>query len=342
MNKTWLSIGSVLACTLLACGGDEATTIAIDSGGGNDGNVNNDGGGGPDTGKPDGSVDLDGGNPDGSIGMDGGGPDAASFNPGNVNGLVLWLDGAKSVTTKNVNNQTRVTLWGDQTVHKNDAAGSNQQQTFGQNPTSVMSVINSLPAVHFEAGGNQGGGNILTIFDNSDGSLQWGTGDFYLAVVARFNNNPQDGAGRGVGTFYSKWFANGNNTFTGVDMTGNIFGNNFGAQPGMYFSTENSNTNFVTTATLYNDLKPHQFAFQRIGVKLDMRVDGASVQTSNSGGISVDAKNTQVRIGADLFGGQGMFGRLNGDIAEMLAVKGALSSNDQTGLEGYLKTKYGL
>jgi hypothetical protein len=112
----------------------------------------------------------------------------------------------------------------------------------------------------------------------------------------------------------------------------------------LYFATQSTNTNFVSTTTLYNDLKPHQFAFQRVGAKLDMRVDGVSVQTSNSTSINVDPNQNfpQVRIGADLFGGQGMFGRLNGDIAEMLAVKGALSSNDQSGLEGYLKSKYGL
>ncbi len=340
MKKSWLSIGGAVLASTLACGGDEVTVINLDSGG-NDANVQNDGSGGPD-----GNVNPDGGNPDGSRDPDASnladtGPDVVTFNPGNVNGLVLWLDAAKNVMTKNVNNQTRITLWGDETAHKNDAAGSIQQQTFGQNPTSLMSTINSLPVVHFEAG-NQGGGNILTILDNSDLSLQWGTGDFYVAVVARFNNNTQDGAGRGVGTFFSKWFANGNNVFTGIDMTGNIYGNNYGAMAGMYFATENSNTNYVATTTAYNDLKPHQFAFQRIGAKLDMRVDGASIQTSTSAGLSVDAKNTQVRIGADLFGGQGMFGRLNGDIAEMLAVKGALSSNDQSDLEGYLKTKYGL
>ena len=47
----------------------------------------------------------------------------------------------------------------------------------------------------------------------------------------------------------------------------------------------------------------------------------------------------KVLIGAD-YDATGL--RLNGDIAEVLAVKGALGTSERTALEAYLTTKYGL
>ena len=85
--------------------------------------------------------------------------------------------------------------------------------------------------------------------------------------------------------------------------------------------------------------RPGQFAIQRAGVKLDLRVDGVSVASSTSNGINIDNVGTVVRIGAD---GDATASKLNGDIAEMLAVKGALSGSDLANIESTLKAKYGL
>ena len=267
--------------------------------------------------------------------------DVAPFNPANVNGLVLWLeaDVASSITlaTPDAGPQ-KVTKWADQTVHKNDANGL--LQFFGRNPSVKASAINKLPAVHFDQGiQNQTSGQMLFINDNTDLSLQWGTGDFFVAIVGDFDNNTSNGTNLGVGCFFTKaTFPNGfQSPPVGLYLYGNVPGSSINPSVGMIFSTSNTANDFVTTTNAYNNGNAHLFAIRRRGAKLDLLVDGTSVASSTSNSVDVTAAKTQIRIGAD--GDANLF-RLDGDIGEILAVKGALSQSDEQGLGAYLKAKW--
>ena len=266
--------------------------------------------------------------------------DVTGFNPANVLGLVLWLEGdlTSSITlvTPDAGPQ-KVTKWADQTTHHNDAIGL--AQFTGRNPSVKSNAINKLSAVHFDQGQqNQLSGQMLSINDNQDGSLDWGTGDFFVAIVGDFDNNPSNGQNLGVGCFFTKAAFTGQQTAPlGLYLYGNVPSSSVNPTTGMIFATSNTAGDFVTTATGYNNGNPHLFAIRRRGVKLDLLVDGTSVATSTSSGADVSATKTQVRIGAD---GDANLVRLDGDIGEMLAVKGTLSQSDEAGLVSYLKAKW--
>jgi hypothetical protein len=316
LAHTSLSLTSLL---FLACGGSD---ISI---GGNDG--------GSDTSTADASTDTTGNDvapQDGA--MDSPANDAAEFDPSSVSGLVLWLDASKGVTQTS----GAISQWADQTTFMNNAT----QPTTVEEPTFTGTAINGHPAVHFDkdAQGINVGGDMLVIADSA--SLQWGMGDFYVVVVARFDNTLADGAERGEGLFFSKTSSGSN--FPGPFLVGNIptiFSVTHAPAVGISFSTSSASGDYVTTTTAYNDNTPHAFAMQRVGTTLDLRIDGTSVGTSVSSGLDISNAGSNVTIGAD---GNGQGVRLDGDIAEVLAVKGVLQVSDRTGLESYVKTKYGL
>lgn len=260
--------------------------------------------------------------------------DASPFDPSTLGGLALWLDANVGITKNN----NGISAWADRTTNHNDAS----QGTAAQRPTFSASAINNLPAVHFnkDAQGQQVGGSMMTIADSA--SLQWGTGDFYVVIVARFDNDvTTDGAERGEGLFYSK-VSSGSSDIAGVFVVGGIptvYSSTNAPANGLTFSTRNQTGDYVTTTNLYDDGTPHAFAMQRASAKLDIRVDGTSIATANSSGFDVSNSGTPVRFGADA-NGQAL--RLDGDVAEMIAVKGSLSQNDRTSLEAWLKSKYAL
>jgi len=200
-------------------------------------------------------------------------------------------------------------------------------------------AINKLSALHFDQnGGNVNTGQMLTVTDNADTSLQWGTGDFFVAVVGDFDNNTSGTQNTGVGLFYSKAVFGGINTApVGLYLYGNLPSSTVNPNAGMIFSTSNTANDFVTTKTAYNNGNAHLFAIRRRGAAIDLLVDGASVANATSNTVDVSAVKSNVRIGAD---GDANFYRLDGDIGEILAVKGTLSSTDEAGLTSYLKTKW--
>ncbi len=314
-----------------ACGGDDSVQIPLPGNeGGADSSTTSDANGGQDTGTNDTGIGAD------ATPVDSGGPDNSQpFNPGGVNGLVLWLDAAKGVQA----NAGHVQKWADQTSFKNDAS----QFISGRQPVVNNGVINSLPALHFDKGGGGQNSNGSMVLINDAASLQWNTGDFYVVVVGQFDNIPSDGLSRGSALLYSKaafGWQNNPPTQTGPALYGNQPGiqNNTPAL-GLFGIVSTQGSQVTSTSSPYNTLKPHQFAVQRVGGTLSLRVDGQQVSQQAQCNANVDAVGTAARIGAD---GDAAFTRMNGDIAEVLAVKGQLSGNDQSGLEGYLKNKYGL
>jgi len=325
MKANGLAAAAVMI--LCACGGSGDTIID----GGNDGAAND--GTTNDAGSQDGSTN--------DVATDDAPSEASNFDPASVLGLVLWLeaDVSSSITFYPTDGGVQnIATWADQTSHHNDAKGL--PESVARNPSVKNSAINTLPAVHFDQiGVNATTGQMLTIIDNADASLQWGTGDFFVAVVGDFDNDPANGQNEGVGLFYSKAAFTGVNTPpVGLYLYGNVPAVNVNPSVGMIFATSNTANDFVTTSTAYNNATAHLFAIRRRGATLDLLVDGVSVATSNSNTVDVTASKMNVRIGAD---GDASLFRLDGDIGEMLAVKGTLSSADEAGLDSYLKAKWG-
>ena len=320
-----------LACVvaLVACGGSDNTII---DGGPNDGTtsdvVPSDSGPANDS-AADSPSPGDAGS---DVTSDGGG-----FNPASIPNLVLWLeaDVAASITTQVSDaGVTKVTKWADQTSHHNDAAGIAQFLT--ADPTLKSGAIHSLPTMHFDQGTAATGsfGQELTIQDNADTSLQWGTGDFLVAIVGDYDNDASKGAALGVGDFYSKTNFGGAVT-TGVAFFGNVPGTS--QSTGLYFATATSGGNFITTGSAYNNGMPHMFVLRRRGGTMDLIVDGTSV--ANAMGTNVDVTNAKLPTCIGAYGDPA-YERLDGDIGEILAVKGVLAPSDEAGLVGYLKGKW--
>jgi hypothetical protein len=266
--------------------------------------------------------------------IDAGGDEGSILNPGTLMGLVLWLDAGKGVSVAGGG----VASWSDLSPHHNDAS----QPTPSLQPTWAATGINGLPVVHFyrDAGGSSnstGAGQMLTVADAP--SLQWGTGDFYVAVVARSDNNLDGGSERGVGQLFGKVTPATN--VPGPLLTINIIGGiSLPDQEGLACSTSIGDGGaWVLTRTSYDDDVPHVFAMQRVAGTLDLRVDGVSLGTSSPDVDDVGATGSPVSIGA---GNNGRLLRLDGDVAEITAVAGALPASDRTGLEDYLMKKYAL
>ena len=322
---------------LVGCGGSGDATI---DGGGNDGSSND--GTVSDTSTGD-VVVNDTGTDTGSDAGSNDASDSGAFTPLNVPGLVLWLEAnvSSSITTMTGDSGGAVvTEWADQTTHHNNATGSTTLLV--RDPTVKSSAINSLPAIHFNQGLNQGVGNMLTIAENGDGSLDWGTGDFYVAIVGDFDNVPTSGLNLGVGNFFSKQNTFGwTGTYTGVLFYGNVppMGGGSSTPPsvGALFGTSSANSaDSVSTTTAYNNGNPHIFSLRRRTTALDLLIDGTSVKNSTTTVPDVTT-STEVRIGAD---GDDTFVRLDGDIGEIIAVKGALMMGDEANIIAYLKAKW--
>ena len=138
--KTTIRVAWLLGA-LVACGGTDSSGLldgsTTDTGTGTDGGNTSDSGPTNDSGP---TADS------GPVTDSGPTTDAGAFDPAKVNGLVLWLEAnlSSSVTLAN----GRVTKWGDQTSHHNDANGSTSSANQGRNPTVKTGQINSLDVIH--------------------------------------------------------------------------------------------------------------------------------------------------------------------------------------------------
>jgi hypothetical protein len=233
----------------------------------------------------------------------------------------LWLDAAKGVTTSG----SSITAWTDQSSQGNSATGGTAT------PTLVSSSINSLPAAHFVSSSQQ----YVSIADAT--SLEWGTGDYYIAIVTKFDNDPTDGFSDGIGALYTKlgigsgllFFANDYNYALAEDG-----GNGFSAG---LSNLEDPNTE-VQYGASYNDGTARLYAVQRVSGTETLRVNGTQVASSTST-VDVGEVGDEVDIGLLTSESEAA---LDGDIAEVIAVSGTLSSSDLSSIESYLVTKYAL
>jgi hypothetical protein len=283
-----------------------------------------DSGTGHDSGPPDSGTGHDSGPPDSGTGHDAGTP----FDVASVPGLALWLNASVGVTASGT---SHVSVWADQSGNHNDA--SELDATY--QPMLVASSIDHLPAVHFTA--SVGGGTMMTIADSS--TLEWSTGDYLIAVVTRYDNRPSatpaTEAAIGYGTLFSKQVNGG-----GVALFANTPASGGAAGSTAFSSYVSAMGGVSNTALGFNDGTARLLATARtMGTTLALRVNGSQTATGAVPSVDVDEPFVGARLGAS---GETLVQQLDGDIAEMIAVKGALAPGDLAGIEAYLMTKYGL
>jgi hypothetical protein len=239
------------------------------------------------------------------------GTDSGPFTVADVPGLALWLDASKGVTQ---DGNGKVSAWADQSINQNTAT----QATLAVRPTLVAQSINAKPAIHFA-----GSKEFLEIADHA--SLQAGTGDFYVAAVVKAANTVD------YGFVYAKT-DNSKFPFPGIVMSVNY------PQTGLVGGQTEVAVIASTTTGMLNDNVARQFGFMRKAGTLGFRLNGAMQGTKANVVTDVSAPNQKAYIGCQPNG----LDPLDGDIAELIVVKGAVSIPDLGAVESYLNTKYGL
>lgn len=224
--------------------------------------------------------------------------------------LVLWLEGDMGLTSSG-----NTVTWTDQSPAKNDASSGSGQ---ANPPTIHMAAVNGHTAVTFD------GTNTLAVQDAA--SVQWGTGSFAVMLVMSDTTDTADAGANGAFPIFSK---------LGPAASGSI---GFALQlyPGGLEGSDYQSRQVRATSTAIADGNFHIVGAIRSGGVLQLRIDGASAAT---GAFATDVTESGqvVALGSSPNLGPPAFA---GDIAEVIAIKGALA--DPTCLESYLKTKYGL
>jgi hypothetical protein len=241
---------------------------------------------------------------------------AATIDPSQLSGVVLWLNASAGVTLSGSN----VSQWSDQSNHGNDAKPAGTAQS------TVVNTQNNQPAIHFGSGAH------LDIASSS--SLQLGTGDFSLTIVMRANT-PSDPNG---GMVFAKQALP--SPYLGLAVF--MYLPSAGAMLGEVASQNGSWT--WTSESTFNNNVTHIYGFRRVGQMIATRVDGVDdVPLTTDGGVDAGAdlncsNASPVHIGANVNGGQ----VFTGDINEIVLVTGTMKASDLTGLEAWFKQKYKL
>jgi hypothetical protein len=267
---------------------------------------------------------------------------AGPWTPSSLTGLVLWLDGHEGLGTLDAGMDGgeggAPIQWLDRSGYGNNAIGSGT-------PTIRATALDGQPAVHF------GGTDYLLVQDST--SLDWGTQDFVLAVVVQ-HTTYEDGGGPAYGTLYSKQFYDVS-PYDGVGLFGNTGGT--GAileQLNQYGTTE-----VTSGGSDYNDGVPFVVLIHRAGIASDGGTeadagDAAPPPATASMNMLINAVDAGFASGAGYaenvstvgyparIGGTMAGQNLTGDIAEIIAVQGAVSDGDLQSLQAYLMNKYGL
>jgi hypothetical protein len=247
--------------------------------------------------------------------------DAEPWSPTRLPGLALWLDGASAIVMAGEGGA--VVGWRDQSPYHSDATAIGS-------PMLLPHAIGGLPAVRLN-------GDFFVVPDVP--SLRFGTNDFAIAMVLA-HTTPTDGAW-GYGLLYSKQQMDGH-PYVGAALVANTPINRVAA---LWAQVELEDGGFVETpGQNYNQgqavyLTMHRYAAGLGLATLDLRVGGVLMCTVTSERCAVDvsAVGSQLALGGTL---RGQY--VTGDIAEVVAIEGALAQQDIDDLEHYLKAKYGL
>jgi hypothetical protein len=231
---------------------------------------------------------------------------------------VLWLDGAGEVAT---DAGGRVSRWKDRSPAGNDAI----QPSGGNQPRLAPRSLNALATITF------GQSTFLRVTDHP--TLQWGTGDFVVLLVAGgANPAPQ------VGALFKKQMPT--QPYTGPGL----FLNPLRPMPSTRMAAQlRPAADYALSSA--DGLNNGQFRVMAIrrngGIYLELRLDGAQA------GVKLVPADLDVSVpGNDIY--MGSHGdapelyNLEGGIAEVIAVRGTVLDADLTRLESYLKSKYAL
>jgi hypothetical protein len=249
-----------------------------------------------------------------------------------INNVVLWLDASEGVDATD----GRVAKWTDQSSQHNDAL----QNTASVRPLLVPGGPNGHPAIRFEASRK----TVLLVADAD--SLHFGSGDLTVEVVVGYHNKSKGGTPvdhlDGWGYVFNKMVGNR----LGVGLMGNWptsetspIGSQFGCE------TTEQGGSLLSKAMGYNDDKPRLWGMRRTGTTVELR---RNLVVDNSGKwnppVNVDAMGTPpISIGARLYEGQTSASfPLDGDISEVVAVRGTILPEELSQLETYLMDKYAL
>ncbi|MBW8864369.1 MAG: hypothetical protein JF609_05485 [Verrucomicrobia bacterium] len=224
--------------------------------------------------------------------------------------VAAWF---KADAITGLGNGAAVSSWTDSSGH-----GLNATQSGSQRPTYSVNAINGLPVVHFNSASSQ------DLFFNRP--VQ---DDFTILCVFRSTQ------GNGSGNLF--WQGAG---LVNGEVAGSVndFGSCLFANGQINAGTGNSDV-AVSSATGFNDGKPHLMTFKRIENtgEVDLYVDGNFAGTTTGNTNSLTAP-TRLALGAQQTGGN----YLTGDIAEVKIFGSALSDASRSIEEASLECKYGI
>lgn len=236
----------------------------------------------------------------GSAGSGGGG---GAWTPKSLVGLALWLDADKGIVP-DPQQPGAVLKWLDQSGNNNNATatGAGNSEHFILDPAT----LNGHQTIKC-----QGNGLIFRVEESSP-SLQWGTGDFGVAVVFR----PQVGFNS---TLFKKYELNPSVSLQTWDQSKSV-GLYIGGGPGLLQP--------------YSDVPAFHIVVAR-GQAMRVSVDGAAA-TGMKTNVALESPPGFIVICSP--GGDAT----TFEIAELVAVKGTVADADAAKLEAYFKAKFGL
>jgi hypothetical protein len=320
LNRRWMMLVVTLGCmAYAACVGDVPNDPAASDGGTDAGVVDD-----ARSSREDANDANDGETAaaDGEAGAADAGHDGdGAWTPASLPGLALWLSATNGVT---FDDGGGVVAWNDQSPNANHASGGG----ISTRPTLVANAISSYPAIHFD-----GLDDVLRVEDSA--SLQFGTDDFAVVIVAQ-HTTPFD-AGTGYGMMFTK--QDSLDPFAGPALLANYWG-----QP-LLRAQISVDAAVETSEGVYNDGAPFVVTeFRLTGGSLTtvgIRVNGVN-KSARSGGnytASVSAAARPLFIGSS---GRGSAMQcMRGDIAEIVAIH-PVTDIELGAVDKYLRKKYGL
>jgi hypothetical protein len=241
----------------------------------------------------------------------------ASNPPIPTTGLGVWLKADQSV---NVDGSNNVTSWQDQGINQNNAISTGNTAT---EPQLVSNALNGKPVVRFS------GGQYLHIID--DPSLTPATGYTIISVANTNTASAQSIVSKPyTSTSYNSPYSSYG---LGINSSGSIQSTQ---------TTLTQVSNILSSPTPLSTGQPFLAATQYDGTTQQVVAQGqAGTAAFVSGGLDYgDTSEKDVTIGAvSTTTPQNYF---NGDLAEVIVYRRALSPQELQQVEQYLATKYGV
>ena len=208
---------------------------------------------------------ADSGNADAtaSSGNDGGDAgEGGTWSPSSLSGLVLWLNSTTGIETVDAGADAGAAfIWEDRSGNGNNA------RSVGS-PTIVAAALGGQPVIRFN-----GSSQYLEVSDSP--TLEFGTGEFLVAVVAQ-HTTPLD-AGAGYGFLFSKQIQNAS-PYPGPCLIANTGSLTTGIEAQVAYGAGD----VFSTTTGYNNGTPFYVDMHRFAATSDAGADAAAVATADT------------------------------------------------------------